>query len=410
MNTQNYLAASDLAYKNLTVGKEVDGIDGLKYKVVDALHTQSGYDGYILHRKDTNELIVAHRGTWPEKGQLTADLLTDLGMAVNQANSQYPDAKRLTEKAIEYSQKRYQGAAVRQTGHSLGGTLAQLCGYNYGQQTETFNAYGAAALSDKLDGRQGNAALITNHVRATDPVSAASPHLGRVEHYLNRTERAMLYGGGYGGGLNAVRPNFPWQVAAAGLVMDHGLNNFQKGGLSVKDREFAVQNKELVNEFRSEFEAEARKAGGNTRYIQEKINEAIQRSKSILRGAAGSGTPETQLAQTVADAETYGRFSPADTGRTSHLAEASVSLPQQARAPQSKYDELRAMLHGLINDTDGSYAQKVLAEHPEQVARFDEKVRQVMEEEQNRQQELAVRESQNYQYEEQQRGFARSFG
>ena len=75
MNTQNYLAASDLAYKNLTVDTEVDGIDGVKYKVVKALHTQSGYDGYILHRKDTNELIVAHRGTWPEKGALTTDVL-----------------------------------------------------------------------------------------------------------------------------------------------------------------------------------------------------------------------------------------------------------------------------------------------------------------------------------------------
>ncbi|OSI17432.1 hypothetical protein BWD09_05405 [Neisseria dentiae] len=100
MNTQNYLAASDLAYKNLKEETLVDGTDGIRYKVVKALHTQSGYDGYILHREDTNELIVAHRGTWPEKGALTADALTDLGMAVNQVNNQYPDAKRLTERLL----------------------------------------------------------------------------------------------------------------------------------------------------------------------------------------------------------------------------------------------------------------------------------------------------------------------
>ncbi|OSI17428.1 hypothetical protein BWD09_05385 [Neisseria dentiae] len=77
--------------------------------------------------------------------------------------------------------------------------------------------------------------------------------------------------------------------------------------------------------------------------------------------------------------------------------------------PQSKYEETMAMLQGLLNDTDGSYAQKVLAEHSEQVARFDEKVRQSMEEEQSKQQALADRESQ-IQQEAQQRGLSHSFG
>ena len=74
MNTQNYLAASDLAYKNLEEKTIVRGDDNIQYEVVKALHSKSGYDGYILHRKDTNELVVAHRGTWPEKGALTTDV------------------------------------------------------------------------------------------------------------------------------------------------------------------------------------------------------------------------------------------------------------------------------------------------------------------------------------------------
>lgn len=77
--------------------------------------------------------------------------------------------------------------------------------------------------------------------------------------------------------------------------------------------------------------------------------------------------------------------------------------------PQSKYEETMAMLQGLLNDTDGSYAQEVLAEHSEQVARFDEKVCQSMEEEQSKQQALADRESQ-IQQEAQQRGLSHSFG
>ena len=410
MNTQNYLAASDLAYRKLNEKELVDGIDGIRYEVVKALHTQSGYDGYILHRKDTNELIVAHRGTWPEKGALTTDVLSDLGMAVSQANNQYPDAKKLTEMAIKYSQEdiRYQGATIRQTGHSLGGALAQLCGYNYGHQTETFNAYGAANLKEKEPGKQNNITLITNHVRGTDPVSAASPHLGKVEHYLNQTERVMLYGGGYGGGLNAVRPNFPWQVAMGGVIMDHGLSNFQKDGLSAKDYRFAADNRALVKEFRSEFEEEARKAGGNVKYIQNKINEATQKSKEVFNLSSNFNTPESQLARIIATAETNGQLPSEMRDNANQLAAASSAV-QTAQAPQSKYDEVSAMLKGLLNDTDGSYAQKVLAEHPEHVARFDEKVRQSMEQDQKNQ-ELAIKDNHTLQHEEPQRGFSRSFG
>ena len=82
----------------------------------------------------------------------------------------------------------------------------------------------------------------------------------------------------------------------------------------------------------------------------------------------------------------------------------NLSHPTQSQS-QSKYNEIKAMLDGLLNDTDGSYARKVLAEHPEEVARFDEKVRLSIE--QDRQQEMASRESQTIQHEEQHRVFSR---
>ncbi|MDO5069412.1 MAG: hypothetical protein Q4D78_04320 [Neisseria zoodegmatis] len=44
--------------------------------------------------------------------------------------------------------------------------------------------------------------------------------------------------------------------------------------------------------------------------------------------------------------------------------------------PQSEYDEVRAMLHGLLNDHDGSFARKVLAENQDKVAAFEAKVQQ----------------------------------
>ena len=68
---------------------------------------------------------------------------------------------------------------------------------------------------------------------------------------------------------------------------------------------------------------------------------------------------------------------------------------------QSKYVETRSMLQNLLNDTDGSYAKKLVAEKPGEVTRFSETNVQ--------QQELAERENRNMQQqEEQQRGFSRS--
>ena len=76
-------------------------------------------------------------------------------------------------------------------------------------------------------------------------------------------------------------------------------------------------------------------------------------------------------------------------------------LNSSQEKPQSKYEETMAMLQGLLNDTDGSYAKKLVAEKPGEVTRFSETNVQ--------QQELAERENRNMQQqEEQQRSFSRS--
>mgnify|MGYP000844426227 FL=1 len=80
-------------------------------------------------------------------------------------------------------------------------------------------------------------------------------------------------------------------------------------------------------------------------------------------------------------------------------------LNSSQEKPQSKYEETMAMLQGLLNDTDGSYAKKLLADNPDKVASFNERVQQALEEE--RQQQLVAQENQNIQ-QEQQRGFSRS--
>lgn len=70
--------------------------------------------------------------------------------------------------------------------------------------------------------------------------------------------------------------------------------------------------------------------------------------------------------------------------------------------PLSKYEETRAMLQNLLNDTDGSYAKKLVAENPGEVIRFSENNVQ-------QQQELSERENRNMQQQEEpQRSFSRS--
>ena len=81
--------------------------------------------GAIYRRLDTNELIVVHRGTEFETRQ---DREADLRMVKDHTNPQYNDTKILTQEAKKLKNGKYRNASIYQTGHSLGGTLAQLCG------------------------------------------------------------------------------------------------------------------------------------------------------------------------------------------------------------------------------------------------------------------------------------------
>ena len=94
-------------------------------------------------------------------------------------------------------------------------------------------------------------------------------------------------------------------------------------------------------------------------------------------------------------------------GRKDHQDD-KLNFPEKdTNTSQSKYKETRSMLQNLLNDTDGSYAKKLLANNQEEVASFSEKIQGRIE--QTKLQELTERESRNtLQQEEQQRGFSRS--
>ncbi|MCD0264958.1 DUF2974 domain-containing protein, partial [Xanthomonas melonis] len=152
----------------------------IRLKYVDS---PSGYQGVIYQRVDTNEIVVAHRGTETERELKQDGVYTDGGMVASRHNRQAAEAIELTKDALVYAQKIGKDGevpAVTVTGHSLGGNLAQVTAHHFGLKGETFNAYGAVSLDRRIP-EGGNAVI--NHVMAGDAVSAASKHYGQVKIY-----------------------------------------------------------------------------------------------------------------------------------------------------------------------------------------------------------------------------------
>ncbi len=203
ITSRDYAALSEDSYRhpqsnpNSTVR-----IEGVDYRVLANADRPSGYQGTIYQRVDTREIVVAHRGTEPGRGvgELFRDAVrTDGGMVVNGVNNQTQDAIDLTRRAVELSRAEAERTGrpapqVTVTGHSLGGTLAQITAHEFGLRGETFNAYGAAGLRQGVPAGGND---VVNHVRATDVVSAASPHYGQTRVYATPEDISALRDGGY---------------------------------------------------------------------------------------------------------------------------------------------------------------------------------------------------------------------
>ena len=83
----------------------------------------------------------------------------------------------------------------------------------------------------------------------------------------------------------------------------------------------------------------------------------------------------------------YGVKHPADARRRDNNIE-EITAPTRPK-PMSKLDKLEAMVHGLLNDTDGSFAKQVLAENQDVVDSFHARMEERMERER---QQTAARE------------------
>ena len=266
MTSRDYAALAEHAYEGGTGQRRAPGdreaiyLNGNQYRVIEQMsNSLTGYQGTLYQRVGTGDLIVAHRGT----EQIIKDgIITDAAMVLARSNPQVPHALALTARALEEAQaSRGEYARVPQvtvTGHSLGGTLAQITAHHYDLKGETFNAYGAVGLQG-LRIPEGGSNLI-NHVMATDPVSAAAPHFGEVKVHTTDQEMNLLSRMQFSNSrFNGLIPDFPLSAAAASVDF-HSMRHFSGQETVLDDRYaewLAGKNTRMIDEYRDDIRERA---------------------------------------------------------------------------------------------------------------------------------------------------------
>ncbi|MCF7821714.1 MAG: VCBS domain-containing protein [Mariprofundaceae bacterium] len=189
----------------------------------------TGYDGAAFGKFDAAgnliETVIAHGGTEPLS--FDGDLTADIQILKNRLPDQYEFARRFYGDVVALSG----GASITITGHSLGGSIAQLQGAETGLPTTTFNPLGAKdqipVLNDRYglgidpNATQGN---VTNHRTLLDPVSLmpGAEHIGDMQTHVAPSEVVVWGVASAIGRIPVVAP----AAATAGAVWAHGIGRF----------------------------------------------------------------------------------------------------------------------------------------------------------------------------------------
>lgn len=213
------LAARD-SYRNraFQVGNRM-ALGSEDWQIFDYAADPSGFHATAYRHPETGRIIIAFRGTDPRHPVTQLhDLCADITLATRgyspQAASALAFAQRVLDMAGEMGLDRKD---VLLTGHSAGGTLAQIVSHRLDVRGHTFNAYGAAGANGTPAGGAGR---IINHVVATDVIAAASRHYGTVRIYATYADAAALRAAGYPSRGSV------WRVAARRFTRAHDICNF----------------------------------------------------------------------------------------------------------------------------------------------------------------------------------------
>lgn len=116
-----------------------------------------GFEALLLEEQDssgngTGNFVIAFRGTeFPAFWQTIADFASDGSMALGNFTMQMEFALMFVKEAL--SQFESEGLSTNNltfTGHSLGGSLAELAGYTFGCETYTYNPFGVDGVINGL--------------------------------------------------------------------------------------------------------------------------------------------------------------------------------------------------------------------------------------------------------------------
>ncbi|MEA5125745.1 lipase [Xanthomonas floridensis] len=358
-----------------------------RYQRLEYMDRPSGYQGVVYRSVDTREVIVAHRGTEPDRQLLKDGAYADGSMVVKSHNPQVDDAIELTQRAIELAEhlakRDGHKPEVTVTGHSLGGGLTQVTAHHFGLKGQTFNAYGATSLDRRIP-EGGNEVI--NHVMAGDAVSAASRHYGRVEIYATPQEIATLKRADYANDNEVLDARLSL-LAAAKLGDSHVMHNFLpvdadgKPDRSVLDdpatRQLAQQYAPMIEKYRGDVETLRAGLTLYSRGIPGLVRDGIDQLRGPVEPGTGrremdapswqqqmqqlqqdrerSHAPQTWQVPLKQDAQEVRAASPTHGGKPSLLQDdPSVFLDRMLAAAQSgDRDQFRQMTQTLANEPPG---------------------------------------------------------
>lgn len=255
LSSEDYALLAKDAYHSRIRGENV-ALGANSYEVLDSSETSRlGFQATAYRTRDKSDVVIAYRGTEFDR-EPVKDGGIDAAMVLAGINPQDSSAQSFTKRVIDAVRNEDRNSGVTThisvTGHSLGGTLAELNAGRFGLDGQTFNAYGAKGLDPHITEVTGE---LIDHARAGDPVSAASPHLGAVKIYASQKDIDRIGSAGYDhhDRFNNLR------TALAVDFSSHGIENFVPNneilGKSILGPEAEARyrsNKDLVDAYRSD--------------------------------------------------------------------------------------------------------------------------------------------------------------